>query len=230
MTDAAFGGMQALSVLPTFTFTDNNAGAYGNLSLPTITSITAAKTVSTIWGAYFRVDNNSTTGAITNVKGFNVGAPFYGASAIKPANTYGAYIENQGATGVGTAIGIAIDKPTNATNNYYMSFDTADGTDPTGGGGAAVGRIPVLIGGVLRYHALLLNGGFHGHHSYGTRRSGHRIRNAFGTRDSQTRVVTPATDADVQAQIKNFLKNRVLEFETTEAAELHRKGVNDEVW
>ena len=59
---------------------------------------------------------------------------------------------------------------------------------------------------------------------------GQRIRNAFGTRDPQTRVVTPANNADVQAQIKNFLKSRVLEFETTEAAYQQRQGVNNEVW
>lgn len=38
------------------------------------------------------------------------------------------------------------------TYNYYFEI-AADGTDPTGGGGAATGRLPILVGGALRYLA-----------------------------------------------------------------------------
>lgn len=33
----------------------------------------------------------------------------------------------------------------------YIEFPTADATDPTGGGGAAIGRLPIIVNGVLRY-------------------------------------------------------------------------------
>lgn len=55
--------------------------------------------------------------------------------------------QGQGAAGVTTAIGISITKPTNATNNAYFSFNTADAT----AAGTYAGRLAVLVAGNLRY-------------------------------------------------------------------------------
>lgn len=54
-------------------------------------------------------------------------------------------------SGAGDAIGINFTDMS-GTSDYMFSFD-ANATDPTGGGGAATGRIRCLIGGTLRYLA-----------------------------------------------------------------------------
>jgi hypothetical protein len=69
-------------------------------------------------------------------------------------NAFSLNVAAQSKTGTGTianAVGIQIEKPTIGSNNYYLQFNVADNTDPTSGGGAAVGRIPISVGGTLRY-------------------------------------------------------------------------------
>ena len=61
---------------------------------------------------------------------------------------YSASGSNSGAGGLIAYSGSALS----AATDYFMSFD-ADNTDPTGGGGAATGRVRALIGGALRYLA-----------------------------------------------------------------------------
>lgn len=98
------------------------------------------------------------TGALTSQRAIDVRAPtlaFAGASTVTNAVTL--YIDNAPVAGTNATL----------TNRYAIWVDAgkcrfdgdgthvwelpADATDPTGGGGAAAGRIPVLIGGALRY-------------------------------------------------------------------------------
>ena len=122
-----------------------------------------ALTASTEFG-HVSIDMGQTvqfaTGAITSNRAIWLVAPTYafvGASTITNAATF--YIDNAPVAGTNATI----------TNRYAMWIDAgkcrfdgdgthvfelpADATDPTGGGGAATGRIPVLIGGSLRYLA-----------------------------------------------------------------------------
>lgn len=108
-------------------------------------------TITSVFGLFNRADTGNGVGAITNLVGMITETPIFGT--LKPTNSYGIKVGNQGATGITTSIALSLALPTNSTNNYYMEFGTADNTDPTGGGGAAVGRIPVIIGGTLRYVA-----------------------------------------------------------------------------
>lgn len=68
-----------------------------------------------------------------------------GSSVLFEVNQYG-----QAGFGTGT-----IDANTMITivkgALAYIEFPTADATDPTGGGGAAAGRLPVIVNGVLKY-------------------------------------------------------------------------------
>lgn len=100
------------------------------------------------------------TGALTNQRAVAISAPTYGfvgASIITNAATF--YIADAPVAGTNATI----------TNRYALWIDAgkvrldgdgthvlelpADATDPTAGGGAAAGRIPVLIGGALRFLA-----------------------------------------------------------------------------
>jgi nitrogen regulatory protein PII-like uncharacterized protein len=64
-----------------------------------------------------------------------------------PVTALDIQVDNAGAGGV-----IGIDFSTMSTNEWAMKF-VADANDPTAGGGAAIGRIAINIGGVTRYLA-----------------------------------------------------------------------------
>ena len=100
------------------------------------------------------------TGALTTQRAFLVQAPTYafeGASTLTNAATF--YIDDAPTAGTNATI----------TNAYSLCVDAglarfdgngtdvfelpADATDPTSGGGAATGRIPVRIGGSTVYLA-----------------------------------------------------------------------------
>ena len=58
-----------------------------------------------------------------------------------------------------------------------------------------------------------------------------RVQTAFGHYDNSVPPVwVNATIADVQAVLKNALKNGVLEYETAQAATTKRAAVNGETW
>jgi hypothetical protein len=101
------------------------------------------------------------TGALTDQRAIRILAPTYafvGASTLTNPSTL--HIDNAPTAGANATF-------TNGPYSLFVDaglarFDgngthvfelPADATDPTGGGGAATGRIPVLIGGVLRYLA-----------------------------------------------------------------------------
>jgi hypothetical protein len=98
------------------------------------------------------------TGALADQRAIKVQAPTYAfvaASVLTNASTL--YIDNQPQAGANATL----------TNSYAIFADAglnrfdgdgthvfelpADATDPTGGGGAATGRIAVKIGGATRY-------------------------------------------------------------------------------
>jgi hypothetical protein len=101
------------------------------------------------------------TGALTDQRAIRVSAPTYafaGASTLTNPSTL--YIDNApvlGANATFTNGPYALFVDAGLTrldgNGTHVLELPADATDPTGGGGAAVGRIPVLIGGVTRYLA-----------------------------------------------------------------------------
>jgi len=142
----------AVSIAPTLS---NATAVYGFLSAPLV-GISTVLAINT-----FRIEVAASV-AVTNLYQMHIATATLGAGAS-----------------VGTQIGVAIDNLTTAVSNYGLyiggantyamwvdsglsRFDgdgtrvfelPADATDPTGGGGAAAGRIPVLIGGVTKYLA-----------------------------------------------------------------------------
>lgn len=100
------------------------------------------------------------TGALTNQRALKVLAPSYGfvgASTITNAATV--YISDAPVAGTNATITNAYSLWCDAGlarfdgNGTHVLELPQDNTDPTSGGGAATGRIPVLIGGTLRYLA-----------------------------------------------------------------------------
>jgi len=139
---------QGVKFFPSFTPSASLTTVFGFLGVGQYGPPTAV-TITNAYSAFDRSDYLDTAGAVT------VGVAHYIAEptifgALKPASQYGLVIKNQGASGMTNAIGLSIDGQSGATNNYVFSLP-ADATDPTGGGGAATGRIPCLIGGALRY-------------------------------------------------------------------------------
>ncbi len=147
--DGSYGIYGAPNLAPT---AGTPAIQYAFLGIPQINPA-GGITLSNAVGFYGRTDFAGTTGAVTTSTPFWVAAPSFVASAIKPTFQRGIYIENQGSASINSAWAIWMDKPTGATNNFYIRFNTGDATDPTGGGGAATGRIAVDVAGTLRYLA-----------------------------------------------------------------------------
>jgi hypothetical protein len=103
-----------------------------------------ANTITNAAGIRVVANTGSGGGAISALIGQEI-VPVFGT--IKPTNTVGLQIQDMGSASVGTAMGISIAKPTNATTNVYLSFDTADGTAE----GSYAGRLPILVAGNVRY-------------------------------------------------------------------------------
>lgn len=57
-----------------------------------------------------------------------------------------------------------------------------------------------------------------------------RIRAAMGTNDPVTGDRVPATVAEVQTAIKQFVKSQVINYETTLSAMAKRDEVSNETW
>ena len=134
------GFYNGLAFAPVGNVTGN---CYASLFNPSFSPPTG-KTIASGSALDFTCVTGSTGGAITTLRGVHA-AMNYGS--IKPTTSIGFDIANVGSTGITTAIGLNIDKPTSATNNFYMSFDTADAT----AAGTYFGRIPVRYAGALKY-------------------------------------------------------------------------------
>jgi hypothetical protein len=105
----------------------------------------ASITIDRVTAIEFTYVTGAGSGAITTAQGMLIGGPAYGT--LKPTTAIGITIANQGAAGIGTAIGIEIAAQSGATNNYDMSFGRVDLT----AAGAYYGRIPILYNGLLKY-------------------------------------------------------------------------------
>jgi hypothetical protein len=104
----------------------------------------AGATQSAVYGSLAQVQTGSAAGTVTALTCYYAGKVL---GTQVPTTIIGMAIDNMGAAGVTNATGLSITKPTGATNNYYMSFDTADAT----AAGAYFGRIPVSYAGALKY-------------------------------------------------------------------------------
>lgn len=110
-----------------------NASVFGAVVRPVMTEA-ASGVHSQLTSLYVQPLVASGAGSTSFVYGINVDTMSLGA--IAPTN--------------GVALRLVL--PTGATSNFVMELPE-DNTDPTAGGGAAVGRIRVLVNGVLRHLA-----------------------------------------------------------------------------
>lgn len=126
-----------------------NVGARrGLLNRPVFNPDTGV-TITTAYVSQYQIKTGNGAGTISSALGFVVDQAY---GTLKPTKVVGATIANLGSAGITTAIGIEVVAQSGATNNYVFELPS-NATDPTGGGGAATGRIPCLIGGVTRYIA-----------------------------------------------------------------------------
>lgn len=117
--------------------------SYGLRLTPTFAPPSGA-TQTSVYGSLAQVVTGNAAGTIGSLVCYYAGKVI---NSQVPTNVIGMTIDNMGAAGVTNATGLSITKPTGATNNYYMSFDTADAT----AAGAYFGRIPVSYAGALKY-------------------------------------------------------------------------------
>jgi len=141
---------RGLQFAPTWTTATCLADIYGILGTPTA-SPNNGISITTVTGLYFGISLGS-TGSVGTIRGIYIAAT--GTAGVVPhVAAYGIVIDDISNTGNPLAVSIRLVQPGYATDNYYIDFSVADNTDPTGGGGAAVGRLKVLVGGVSRYLA-----------------------------------------------------------------------------
>ena len=133
-----------VTLAPTAAGSHSGWGAF----ISAVAAPVAGQTFANYFGIQLFISTGSGAGAVTNAYGLYI-SPNYGT--VKPTSSYGVFIDNVGSASITTSVGLVVTLPTGSTNNYYISFPTGDATDPTGGGGAATGRIRCLIGGTLRY-------------------------------------------------------------------------------
>lgn len=145
ITTTATAEPQGMAITPTFQPSASLNNAYGLQAIATANPDSGV-TITEIRSGYFRVDTAGADGSVTSAYAIQIGAPFF-ASTLKPGAIVGISVSNQGATGITTAIGIKVDKPTAATNLYYFAFDVADAT----AAGTYHGRLPVRYNGLLKY-------------------------------------------------------------------------------
>lgn len=119
------------------------ASSYGLRLTPKFEPPSGA-TQSAVYGSLAQVQTGTSAGTVTALTCYYAGKVL---GTQVPTTIVGMAIDNMGAAGVTNATGLAITKPTGATNNYYFSFDTADAT----AAGAYFGRIPVSYAGALKY-------------------------------------------------------------------------------
>ena len=142
--DGSGANPAAFRLSTTFSPSASVTSLYG-LRLTPMYAPTTGVTLTTVYGSLAQVQTGSGAGAITNLACYYAGKVL--GSVIPSGTITGLVIDDMGAAGVTTAIGITITKPTNATNNVYFSFNTADAT----AAGTYAGRLAVLVAGNLRY-------------------------------------------------------------------------------
>lgn len=134
---ASMGSLFTPSASINAAYNSLNIGTFGPPSSVTITAAIAA---------YYGTSYQNVSGAVTSGYGLWINAPTISGS-LKPTNSVGLYVGNQGASGITNASGIWIDTQSTATNSYVFQFGNVDTT----AAGAYYGRLPVLYNGLLKY-------------------------------------------------------------------------------
>lgn len=134
----------AMQVQTTISPSASIGAAYGLRFIPAYSPPTTV-TITTAYGILAQPVMGAAAGAITTVHCLYC-ATFY-AGSLKPTSINGIFVDDVGSSGVTTAIGINMTKPTASTANYYFGFNTPDATVA----GAYFGRIPVLYNGVAKF-------------------------------------------------------------------------------
>jgi hypothetical protein len=138
------------SIAAVFRPSSSVGACYNSLNNPSF-GPPSGVTITGAFGAYYGLNYENTSGAVTNGYSLWINSPTI-AGALKPTTHYGILVADQGGSGITNSIGISVSNVSGSTNNWLMEFP-GDATDPTGGGGAATGRIKILVGGVTRYLA-----------------------------------------------------------------------------
>lgn len=136
---------QGFFAAPNFAPSGNLTTAAGFLGLA-VASPASGKTITTLRSLYAANFFSDVAGVVTNSHTIVAGTPSI-SGALKPATSIGVNIQQQGAAGITTAIGLFIAAQANATSNFDMGFDRVDTT----AAGAYYGRIPVYYNGGLKY-------------------------------------------------------------------------------
>jgi hypothetical protein len=137
------GDIYCLNFVPGIQPTVNTNFVIGTFSHP-VAQPASGVTITNFAGVLARSETGSTAGAVTSSYALFADA-FYGT--LKPTNSYGVFIGQAGATGITNTSALYLTKPTNSTNNWYITFDTADGTAL----GAYSGRLAINVAGNTRY-------------------------------------------------------------------------------
>lgn len=108
----------------------------------------------------FGIQTGSNGGTIDTTATLVIGGSSFGS--VKPAtSSTGIRIDNQGSASIPTTFGIDIAGMSGSTTTVGIRMQGAtfyfdlpqDATDPTGGGGAAAGRVPIRVNGATKYLA-----------------------------------------------------------------------------
>lgn len=116
-------------------------------------------TITNLFGIHAANIYEGDDGAVTNACAWIARSPIAGGT-LKPSNQYGAYVEDQGLTGIAQAVALGLELPTNATANYYLEVDNVG--DTTAGSMQYFARLPVKTPSGTKYVHLYNGGGFSG--------------------------------------------------------------------
>jgi hypothetical protein len=109
--------MRGLKNISTFQPSGNIGAAIG-FSFQGFADPATGITITGVFGGAGAYRTGSNSGAVTNGYGFYVDSPTIGS--VKPTNSWGLYVENQGASGITNAAGLKILNQSGATNNYLL--------------------------------------------------------------------------------------------------------------
>lgn len=132
-------GPQGFSVNPVFTPSANINNAYGQVNFVSFGPPTSV-TITNAYASYGQSVYSDVAGAVSQGYTYYIASPLIGG-ALKPSVQRGLYVADQGASGIGAAIGLGIATPTGATTNYALEVS----------GSAAAHSISVLHNSVAGY-------------------------------------------------------------------------------
>lgn len=133
-------GPGGFATSPTFSPSASISTAYGFINTAKA-SPGAGITITNMYAGFNRVDTGSTGGVLTNAYGLTIGAPSLGT--VIPSSIVGAAINNQGAAGISSAVGLDISAQSGATSNIGLRIGQAStySLQLSGTGGTAASGI-----------------------------------------------------------------------------------------